>query len=132
MIEASQLRLGNFILHKSLGRIRMVSCTFEHFALLSKNDKDLFGVVLKPELLLRAGFIENKNYPLLPGAREFSILLPVIGAGQNQIFAWVKANGECFGRATVTGLPVSNNFHYLHELQNLYYALTSEELLMRP
>ena len=90
--------------------------------------KDLFPVVLKPELLEKCGFIENKNYALLPDAREFKLVLPVIGNAQNEIHAYVKNNKECFGRATINNLPISNNFYHLHQLQNLYFALTGEEL----
>ena len=107
----------------------MVPCSFEHFDLLSKGEaKALYPVVLKPELLEKYGFIENKDYPLAPGAREFILALPINGNNKNEIFAYIKSNGECFGRATVNGLPASNNFYHLHQLQNLYYYLTGEEL----
>lgn len=107
----------------------MVRCTFEHFDLLAKGEaKMLYPVILKAELLEKWGFRENKDYPLAPGAREFILTLPVIGSNKNEVFAYVKSNGECFGRASVNGLPASNNFYHLHQLQNLYFALTGEEL----
>lgn len=129
MINASELRLGNYILFKVNTRIAPARCTYLHFDLLSKGQgKDLFPVALKAETLERCGFIENKEYPLLPGAREFKLVLPVIGSGANEIVGYVKSNGECFARAAVNGAPVSNNFLHLHLLQNLYFALTCEEL----
>jgi hypothetical protein len=75
-----------------------------------------------------AGFLENKDYPLSPQAREFKLQLPVIGNNKNEILAYIKNNKECFARAMVNGLPVSNNIFHVHQLQNLYYALTGEEL----
>jgi hypothetical protein len=129
MIAETELRLGNFILFKVAARIAPVRCTYHHFELLSKGGaKDMFPVVLKAEVLERCGFAENKDYPLLPGAREFKLVLPVIGNGINEIAGYVKSNGECFARAVVNGTPASNNLVHLHAVQNLYAALTGSEL----
>lgn len=129
MINVSELRLGNYILHKLNGKISMLACSFAHFELLGKGDApSFFPVVLKPELLQKCGFTENKNYPLLPQAREFILTLPVIGNHKNEVYGYVKNNGECFVRATVNGAVASNNFFHLHQLQNLFFTLTDKEL----
>lgn len=129
MINENELRLGNYILQKINTRIIPVKFTHQHFELLKVgNTKDLFPVILKAEVLEKCGFSENKKYPLLPEAREFILVLPVIGNATNEIRAYIKNNKECFGRATINNLPVSNNFYHLHQLQNLYFALTAEEL----
>lgn len=129
MINGQELRIGNAVLYKNLGRITMVRCGWQHFELLATGGaKDFFPVVLKADVLQRCGFIENKDYPLLPQAHEFRLILPIMGANKNEIVCWIKSNGECFGRATVNDLPVSQNVHHLHTLQNLYYALVGEEL----
>lgn len=129
MINANELRLGNYVLQKVNTRIIPVECTFQHFELLQNgNSKDIYPVTLKAEILEKAGFSENKDYPLLPEAREFILVLPVIGNNKNEIRAYIKNNKECFGRAVVNGLPVSNNFYHLHQLQNLYFALTNDEM----
>src|SRR4051812_34349543 len=131
MINANELRLGNYIMQKINNRILTVRCSYEHFELLSKSDKDFFPILLKAETLEKIGFTENKDYPLLPAAREFKLVLPVIGSHKNEILAYIKNNKECFGRAVVNGLVSSNNFYHLHQLQNLYYALTNEEMEVR-
>ena len=131
MINSQELRLGNYIMHKVNTRIVTIACSFQHFELLQKADKDFFPIILKAELLERAGFIENKDYPLLPAAREFKLVLPVIGNNKNEILAYIKNNKECFARAVVNSLPVSNNIYHLHQLQNLYYALTGEEMKLK-
>jgi hypothetical protein len=129
MIKEQELRLGNYILQKVNNRISMVKCSFEHFDLLSKGEnKNMYPVVLKAELLEKCGFGENKDYPLAPSAREYILALPVNGSNKNEIYAYIKSNGECFGRASVDGLPASNNFYHLHQLQNLYFTVTGEEL----
>ena len=131
MININELRTGNHIMQKINNRIVIVTCTAEHFELIAKGGRDVFPLVLKAELLEKCGFIENKDYPLLPDAREFKLVLPVIGNHQNEILAYIKNNKECFGRAVVNGFTASNNFYHLHQLENLYYALTGEELKMK-
>ncbi|HEU4472361.1 MAG TPA: hypothetical protein VFR58_14815 [Flavisolibacter sp.] len=132
MINIHEFRLGNFLLHKEAGRIRMKPCAFQHFELMARGEiKDLFPVVLKAELLEQCGFVENKDYPLLPAAREFVLVLPVSGSQKSEIRAYIKNNQECFGRAMLNGLPASNNFHQLHQLQNLYHALTGADLVVK-
>ena len=128
MINSQELRLGNYIMQKVNNRIITVACTYGHFELLQKGEKDIYAILLKAELLEKTGFIENKDYPLLPAAREFKLVLPVIGNNKNEILAYIKNNKECFARAVVNNLPVSNNIFHLHHLQNLYYALTGEEM----
>ena len=129
MIQANELRLGNYILQKVNNKITTVKCTYTHFELLAKgDDKAIYPVVLKAELLDKCGFIENTSYALLPEAHEYILVLPISGTNKNEIYAYIKSNKECFGRATVNGLVVSQNFYHLHQLQNLYFALTGKEL----
>lgn len=129
MIKSHEFRLGNYVMHKTGVRILTVPCTHQHFELMAKDSgKDLFPVVLSPAILEKCGFAENKKYQLLPESREFILALPVMGSAAIEIKAYVKANKECFGRAMINTVPVSNNIHHLHSLQNLYYALTGVEL----
>ena len=129
MINASELRLGNYILFKFNGKISMIPCDFLHFEQMQKSGTSSFyPVILKPELLQKCGFIENKDYPLLPQAREFKQVLPVIGNANNELYGYVKNNGECFVRATVNSNVASINFFHLHQLQNLFFFLTGNEL----
>ena len=129
MIKTHEFRLGNFLMHKTGVRILTVPCTLQHFELMNKDGgKDLFPVVLSATVLEKCGFVENKKYALLPESREFILVLPVMGSGETEIKAYVKSNKECFGRAMINNLPISNNFYQLHQLQNLYYTLTGQEL----
>ena len=132
MIKSQEFRLGNLLMHKTGVRILTVKCTFEHFALMAKGgEKDLFPVLLSPAVLENCGFAENKKYALLPESREFILVVPVMGSGEIEIRAYVKNNKECFARAMVNKVPVSNNIFHLHQLQNLFYALTGEELAIK-
>jgi hypothetical protein len=132
MIKSTEFRLGNYLLHKTGVRILPMPCTFQHFELMAKDGgKDLFPLVLAPAHLEKCGFVENKKYPLLPESREFILVLPVMGSADISIKAYVKNNKECFARVMMTNVPLSNNFHHLHQLQNLYFAFTGEELPVR-
>lgn len=129
MIQASELRLGNYILQKVNNKISPVRCDYSHFELLSKGEsKDLYPVLLKAEWLEKIGFIENKKYALLPEAHEYILTLPVPGSNRNEIVAYIKTNKECFVRAVVENLVASAPVYHLHQLQNLYYSLTGREL----
>jgi len=129
MIKGQEFRLGNYLMHKTGVRILTVRCSLEHFALLAKGgEKDLYPVVLSALILEKCGFAENKKYALLPESREFMLALPVMGSGEVEMRAYVKNNKECFGRVMLNGVPISNNFHHLHQLQNTYFSLTGQEL----
>lgn len=132
MINPSEFRIGNYLMQKKQHRVVTLPCDLSHFEMMATGlQKDLFPVVLKPELLVQCGFTENKDYPLLPSAREFLLLLPVQGSGQQGLQAYVKSNGECFARAFVEKTAVSNPVFHLHALQNLYQALTGKEMTVR-
>ncbi|HYC30465.1 MAG TPA: hypothetical protein VEB42_16635 [Chitinophagaceae bacterium] len=129
MVKSNEFRLGNYLLHKTGVRILTVPCTFQHIELMAKDGgKDLFPVMLAPANLEKAGFAENKKYALLPESREFVLVMPVMGSGDISIKAYVKNNKECFARVMMNNVPISNNVHQLHQLQNLYHALTGQEL----
>ncbi len=129
MIKSNEFRLGNYLMHKTGVRILTVRCTQEHFALMAKDGgKDLFPLVLSPNAFAKSGFIENKKYALLPESRESTLMLPIIGGGAVEIKGYVKNNKECFARAVVNTVPISNNIYQVHSLQNLYFALTGAEL----
>ena len=128
MINANELRLGNYILHKGGVRILPVKCSYAHFELLSKGQvKDMFPIPLKPDVLEKCGFTENKKYYQAPEVREFVLALPVKGSNTNEIKAYINKT-ETYARATVNELIITNNIHHLHQLQNLYYALVASEL----
>jgi hypothetical protein len=131
MVDLNEFRIGNFLMQKIDHRVITVPCGLQHFELMSRGTKELFPVKLKLETLEKCGFVENKKYPLLPSARELKLLMPVNGSHKNEIHAYIKSNGECFAKAMLDDKPASNPIYNLHQLQNLYYSLTGEELVVR-
>jgi hypothetical protein len=132
MIKPIEHRLDNYLMHKTGVRVLTMRCNYQHFELMAKDGgKDIFPLVLAPAILEKSGFTENKKYALLPESREFSLVLPVMGSGAVEIKAYVKNNKECFARAVLTNVPITNNIFHLHSLQNLYFSLTGEELQLQ-
>jgi len=126
MIAVQELRTGNDIMQKVDTRIIKKKCGPEHIALAAEGSKNIYPIMLNGDILLRCGFIENKDYPLLPAAREFILLLP--GSSDAEIRAYTKNNGECFARAMLNKIAISVPVYHLHQLQNLYYALAGREI----
>ena len=128
MIDSKELRIGNKILR--MGNVVTVStiddCREEHYSsflignyedLASYSPKEYEPIPLTPEMLERCGFEEIYK-------SDFTIrfdykLNGKIGAGWNLINGHfhVRYIGEKF-----------THVKQLHQLQNLYFALTGEEL----
>jgi hypothetical protein len=127
MINPVELRLGNYVLHKASVRILPTRLDFSHFELLAKGQVNaFFPVALKVDILQKCGFTENKKYYQAPEVLEFVLPLPVKGNNKNEILAYVGK--ETYARAVVNEIIITNHIYHLHQLQNLYYALTSAEL----
>jgi hypothetical protein len=129
MIKTTEIRWGNQVLYKHHGRITTVACTPAHFVLMDGAEAaSFFPIVLKAELLLQHGFIENKKYPNYPQSREFRLALPIKGTARHELLAYVRSNGECLAWAVADMIVVCNPVYHLHQLQNLHFALTGVEL----
>jgi hypothetical protein len=132
MIKIEEYRAGNTVLQKINTRIIPAVLALQHFATIaSGNTKDFFPLVLSPEVFLKAGFLENKDYALLPEAREFLLMLPVNSPNETLIQGYMKNNKDCFARLVVNKLVASNPLYHLHQVQNLYYSLTGAELSIK-
>lgn len=141
-MEAKELKIGNWVNLNEDGEItpRQIefigkdtegytgysahfkgrSCTLEdHFG---DGDLDVNPIPLTEEILLKAGFVKDKhNY--------YSLFLSVNDKGkssrkridfnQNLTICELCNAGTCFHRPEC---------HYVHQLQNLYFALTNNEL----
>ena len=110
-MEANELRLGNYI-RNMYGEVIKVDLK----ALKEVSKGELFGVVeLTEEILLKCGFEKFSEY-------IFSISIDngwFLNIESNYIFLNYKEN-EC---------EVSHfEYKYLHQLQNIYFALTGKEL----
>lgn len=125
MIKTKDLRLGNYITDKS-GFAMYVVGIYEDTVLLNfkgnegdvweVNENDLIGVVLDSELLIKCGF---KRQVTGIGWDKYS-------NGIVDLSLAPLSNGSYIPVYHVNGEMVQ--IKYLHQLQNLFYALTQKEL----
>jgi hypothetical protein len=135
MIQANELRLGNWVMEAGepslIYSIESGGITFfsinniavhkETLRTLDGHEKRFEPIPLTHELLEACGFegVEQNS-----GANDF-FRLP---KGSNGIANWIEYDSDgllCFHHGGfVRGVPV----RHLHQLQNLYFALTGSEL----
>tara|TARA_R110000796_G_scaffold58965_5_gene135843 strand:+ start:3162 stop:3488 length:327 start_codon:yes stop_codon:yes gene_type:complete len=105
-MDAKELRIGNYgkeITHSKNG---VVKVSKRHFEDIEDGEIDLFPIPLTEEWLVKFGF-EN--------AEDDGVI------GFNGLYFWDREDGYSL---IISGTPVK----HVHQLQNLYFALTNEEL----
>jgi hypothetical protein len=113
-MTSNELRIGNYYDHN--GEIKQVtpSVIDEVFATKRSWYKP---IPLTEEILLKCGFIRHHN-------DYYNTRIYIKNVIDNIEFEW-----GCFPIELGSGLIVTNiKLKYLHQLQNLYFALTNEEL----
>ena len=119
MIQANELRIGNWLeyftdIGDSLG-FRQVKAS--EFLALYDNPKRAIPIKLTEEILLKCGF-NYKDGEYIKGLWKLVPDFPkeeVVGYGLFiKRLDWTRTN--------------ENSIKYLHQLQNLYFALTGKEL----
>lgn len=128
MINANELRIGNFIL--SDGLPVKVECVLDYYINIRTKQGNLITcqlelaqpIQLGPELLLKNGFTTDE------GKVEYRIGLP-IGHGED---LFIEDEGHpsmsCGIKTSDKQFNYFKDLRYLHQLQNLYFALTGTEL----
>lgn len=116
MIQASELRIGNW--YNEYGIPKKVTAGFIQslFRIQSFNKLaiDVSPIPLTPEILEKAGFILRGFYYHFPNHDIFKLEQYKL---KNSY--WLRHNTQSIDSVRI---------NYLHQLQNLYFALTSEEL----
>lgn len=111
-MTANELRIGNFINY--LGKI--IECninTIYAFSTITQPSKIYLPIPVTEEWLLKFAFINNGFcYEL----KDFKIL--------------IHANKDFQFTVIYKDLDICGNIKYIHKLQNLYFALTGEELVV--
>lgn len=118
-MKANELRIGNWVFRTELSKTfhskisaYTLSCA-GHDGIIDF----LSPIPLTPEILEKAGFVKDSGIDVYKNGR---------------LRVWVGARGKflCYliEENTTTGHYIPNSFVALHQLQNLYFALTGEEL----
>jgi hypothetical protein len=150
MIQANELRLGNYIVDMSdrileVGEIKeyAVRCQYEGLSntgienvrnsLFNLQD-GLFGIEISHEILLKAGFEHKGLYPRNQWEQEERYLLYNVIDGTSS-FLVVKVM-SCYGNTYTEGWEAridndviwTKELKYVHQLQNLFFAIAGYDL----
>lgn len=124
MITANELRIGNWLEfdnHIQPSKFIQVGRRFFSSASIDGTEENFrvseyyHPIPLTEELLLKCGFYHNEKIEYRLHCPEFQITIDIDDFGIQISESWE------FG-----------SIRYLHELQNLYYALTKTELIITP
>lgn len=135
MIKTTDLRIGNLVLFnplKTIKRICVVKELKERFVLVIDQGLDLSlsyteaqPIPLTPEILEACGFVKKHN----TGYWQFYALNNGWHIGEwvinKHVAGWEKKGAFYYGDSYM-------HVKYLHQLQNLYFALVEQELTYNP
>jgi hypothetical protein len=126
-MEAKELRIGNYCKEITHSKNGVVKVSKRHFEDIEDNQIDLFPIPLTEEWLLKFGFSKNINKSQIDGI-EMTLSID----DNKTIFSSCgKLDGGLVVLCLCAGNYFSNNLTYVHQLQNLYFALTNEELTIK-
>lgn len=108
MIKANELRIRNWIMVAGTGELHPVQVNIDNLRQLIIAPEYAAAIPLTPEILERCGF--EKEEPLGWYRKGFMDIF------EGNPFHYASGNSLC------------PDLLYLHQLQNLYFALTGEEL----
>jgi hypothetical protein len=108
-MDAKELRIGNCVKEIKHNFNGVVRASDYHFEAIEDNEIDLFPIPLTEEWLLKFGFEKFITKDIYP---TFAL----------NDFNWND------GILYIVGYSFINHIKYVHQLQNLYFALTNEEL----
>ena len=123
MIDAKELRIGNLVyrlVEANILTVVEISTTYLKFEHLDEHvwdAEDINPIPLTSEWLERMGKMCNN----IPGW-EYQISVGAL----NWYFRW---NTEWYSE--LGGIYLASRIKYIHQLQNLYFALTGEELQIK-
>ena len=128
-MKAQELRIGNYIKFQVIDRERIIKVDARFFrsVAISRESNEIEDndelsdyyqpIPLTPDILEKCGFEKFKglwNYKLVPIGYELN-LVKINGLNENEFEN-----------------QIGESIKHLHHLQNLYYALTGEELNYKP
>ena len=119
-MKATELRIGNYLHSNITGHV------FQVFASDIVNINEDLAVAkpipLTEQWLKDFGFTEVKDK-----AYHYTLKIPIDGENKNEIVG-IIVNNNIVCCAITNGHWSSNNIFHVHQLQNLYFALTGMEL----
>jgi hypothetical protein len=110
-MKATELRIGNFVYDVHENKLHTITA-YDILHLSEGMDSEVFKPIdITPEILLKAGFKQTYNHHCYK--------LQTRGG-------WVyEITGDIF---LIDDSPIEKRILYVHQLQNIYFALVCEEL----
>ncbi len=110
MLQANELRIGNWLLEKTELETRYIQCSYTHIQDIANGaDETLFPIRLTPLLLENFGFIKGE-----------------LDVGKYFYLWWSDETEGVYLKHD--WYILEKKIQYLHQLQNMYFSLTGKEL----
>jgi hypothetical protein len=115
-MKANELRIGNIVLRKEFLHSNLENCRFDKIV-VTHND-------------INACHIYNRHFEPIPLTEEWLLKFGFVTNPYEDRYEKGTIHIECDKTKGATYLWIENMPHikYVHQLQNLYFALTGEEL----
>jgi hypothetical protein len=122
MLSATELRIGNYIDYTTKREIVTMQTTYEYIRLIHNGNKNFEPIPLTEEWLLKFGFEDKKTCFNLSKREELGhdfgdFAVSKYDDTQMKVWRGDRYIGGC-------------HIQHVHQLQNLYFALTNEELTL--
>lgn len=119
-MEANELRIGNWVSYSD-NAVKIAAGFFVNSSQMNI-ETDCEPIPLTPEILEKAGFEKNDRIQ-----QNFSYILQL---KSRMTLVYYKGDSSCLSIEQDNKMIdfASGRCKYLHQLQNLYFALTGEEL----
>ena len=126
MIDLTELRIGNWITVGKSNPIQITGIFNEYIRalVLFPVHDDVNPIPLTPEILEKAGFVKNRNGEPSIEINDIASHLELMVGVDNLHYPSFTQTPQGSEERTV----YFNRINSLHQLQNLYFALTGEEL----
>lgn len=125
MLKETELRIGNIVNYKNenviVDRISTIGINSEYGETLYMSE-EIEPIPITEDILLKCGFIEvfgvKKEYKIKINKKEDILVYNLI---VEETSIWTDYGG----------FYLDNQINYIHQLQNLYFALTGNELTIK-
>ena len=124
-MEANELRIGNYVnINRAHGRgenqIKVKEINLHYLNQVQRNEKYIEPVLLTEEWLVKFGFVklDYHRFKIKP-SHYFDY------------YYTYSVKDNCFRMYVEDGIMCLSTIEYVHQLQNLYFALTGFELIIQ-
>jgi len=140
MIQAHELRINNWVTHRhfpydffsirslSKDRVHMINIVDKDGYAIDYELSDLHPIELSPDILKKLGFERNRNGEPSIEINDIASHLELMAGVDHYYYPSFTQTPQGDEERTV----YFNRINSVHQLQNLYYALTGQEITFNP